>query len=183
MTAGALVSHFFSVADASPIPILVYNVPKFTHLDLGAPTIARMAEHPNILGIKDSGGNVEKLGDVVRLTGDGFRVLTGAGGVFFPALVMGAVGGIMAVANVVPEQAIDVYDLFRKGDWEQAAELQRWLIPVNAAVTSRFAVAGLKAALDMLGYYGGPVRPPLLELQPDEREELRGILAAGGVFS
>ena len=181
MTPEALVAHFVSVADASPIPVLVYNVPKFTHLDLGAPTVARMAEHPNIIGIKDSGGSIEKLGDIVRLTGGGFRVLTGSGGVFLAALAMGAAGGIMAVANVAPQLAIDIHGLFKEGRFENAAELQRRMIPVNAAVTARFGIAGLKAALDMLGYYGGPVRPPLLELHPGEKEELREVLATGGI--
>ncbi len=182
MTSEALVAHFFSVADASPIPVLVYNVPKFTHLDLDAPTVSRMAEHPNILGIKDSGGNIEKLGDIARLTGGGFQVLAGSGGSFLSALVVGAAGGIMAMANIAPQQTIDVQDLFRKGQWEAAAELQRQLIPINAAVTARFGIAGLKASLDMLGYYGGPVRSPLLELQPDEKEELRSLLATGGIL-
>lgn len=181
MTPQALEAHYFSVADASPVPVLVYNVPKFTHLDLAAPTVSRLAEHPNIVGIKDSGGSIEKLGEIVRLTGSGFQVLTGAGGVFFPALVMGAIGGIMAVANIVPQLALDIYDLFRKGDRESAAELQRRMIPINAAVTARFGIAGLKAALDMLGYYGGPVRSPLLDLRQEERQILRSVLRVAGV--
>ncbi|MFZ0448624.1 MAG: dihydrodipicolinate synthase family protein [Desulfatiglandaceae bacterium] len=182
MAPEALVSHYFSVADASPIPVLVYNVPKFTHLDLDAPTISRMAEHPNIVGVKDSGGNITKLGDMVRLTGSGFHVFAGSAGFFFPALVMGAAGSIMAMANIAPQQAIDIHDLFKKGQWEEAAELQRGMIPVNAAVTARFGVAGLKAALDMLGYYGGPVRSPLQEISETEREALRSILADAGVL-
>jgi 4-hydroxy-2-oxoglutarate aldolase len=182
MTPETLVGHYFAVADASPIPVLVYNVPKFTHIDLDAQTVSRMAEHPNIIGVKDSGGNITKLGDMVRLTGRDFQVLAGSAGFFFPALVMGAAGSIMAMANVAPQQAIDIYDLFRKGRWEEAAELQRRMIPVNAAVTARFGVAGLKAALDMLGYYGGPVRPPLLDLQQDEKDGLRTVLTTAGML-
>jgi len=182
MTPEALVKHYFSVADGSPIPVLVYNVPKFTHIDLDAPTVARMAEHPNIVGIKDSGGNITKLGDMVRLTGKDFNVFAGSAGFFFPALVMGAAGSIMAMANVAPQQAIDIHDLFRNARWEEAAELQRRMIPVNAAVTARFGVAGLKAALDMLGYYGGPVRSPLLELEQNDKEELRSVLKTAGII-
>lgn len=182
MTDEALTHHYFSVADASPIPVLVYNVPKFTHIDLDAQTVARMAEHPNIIGIKDSGGNITKLGDIVRLTGNDFQVLAGSAGFFFPGLVMGAAGGIMAMANIAPQQAIDIYDLFKKGQLNEATELQRRMIPVNAAVTARFGIAGLKAALDMLGYYGGPVRPPLLELKQNEKEQLRSILKTARIL-
>jgi 4-hydroxy-2-oxoglutarate aldolase len=177
MSDEALTHHYFSVADASPIPVLVYNVPKFTHIDLDAQTVARMAEHPNIIGIKDSGGNISKIADMVRITGKGFQVLAGSGGFFFPALAVGAVGGIMAVANIAPQQALDIYHLFRKGFISETAELQRKMIPLNSAVTDRFGIAGLKAALDMLGYYGGPVRSPLLALNEKARETLHAILA------
>jgi len=182
MTADVLTSHYFSVADASPIPVLIYNVPKFTHIDLDARSVARMAEHPNIIGIKDSGGNITKLGDIVRVTNSDFQVLAGSAGFFFPALALGAVGGIMAMANVAPQQAIDIYDLFKKRQLNEAAELQRRVLPVNAAVTTRFGVAGLKAALDMLGYYGGPVRPPLVNLENKDRKELVEILLMSGLI-
>lgn len=182
MTAGALTAHYFAVADASSIPVLIYNVPKFTHIDLDSQTVARMAEHPNIIGIKDSGGNISKISDVVRMTGENFQILAGSGGFFFPALAVGAVGGIMAVANIAPQQALDLYHLFRKGLINEAAELQRQMIPLNEAVTSRFGVAGLKAALDILGYSGGPVRPPLLNLNGSDREMLRTILGDAGII-
>jgi len=176
MTAEALTGHYFAVADASTIPILIYNVPKFTHIDLDSETVARMAEHPNIIGIKDSGGNISKIADMVRRTGKEFHILAGSGGFFFPALAVGAVGGIMAVANIAPQQVLDIYHLFTKGLISETAELQRKIIPLNGAVTARFGIAGLKAALDMLGYDGGPVRPPLTELDAREREMLRAIL-------
>jgi len=181
MTPDSLVRHYQAVADASPIPILLYNVPGFTHVDVDAATIARAAQHPNVAGIKDSGGNLAKLADVVRLTGSDFQVLAGSAGFFLAGLAVGAVGGVLALANVAPQQCIDVYRLFQAGQWEEAAELQRRMVPVNAAVTARFGVAGLKAAMDMLGYYGGPVRPPLLDLTDAERQVLRDILVEGGV--
>lgn len=182
MTDEALTHHYFSVADSSPIPILIYNVPKFTHIDLDAQTVARMAEHPNIIGIKDSGGNITKIADMTRPAGKGFQVLAGSGGFFFPALAVGAVGGIMAVANIAPQQALEIYDLFRKGLISETAELQRKIIPLNSAVTGRFGIAGLKAALDMLGFYGGPVRTPLLELDENARETLHAIVAEAGII-
>lgn len=182
MTPGGLVHHYEAVADGSSIPIVLYNVPKFTHVDMDAGTIARAARHPNVVGIKDSGGNVAKLADVVRLTGPDFQVLAGAASVFFAGLTLGAVGGVLALANVAPQQAIDIQRLFEAGRWDEAAELQRRMIPVNAAVTARFGIAGLKAALDILGYYGGPVRSPLEDLTGDDFQALWDVLVEGGVL-
>jgi len=186
MTPDSLVRHYQSVAEASPIPVVLYNVPKFTHVDMDAATIVRAARHPNIIGIKDSGGNVAKLADVVQMTGLAgeceCQVLAGSAGFFFAGLALGAVGGVLALANVAPQQSVDIYRLFKAGRWDEAAELQRRMIPVNAAVTARFGIAGLKAALDMLGYHGGPVRSPLLDLTESERQVLRDVLVEGGVL-
>lgn len=182
MTSDSLIRFYAAVADASSIPIVLYNVPKFTHVDMPAATIARAAAHANIIGIKDSGGNITKLGDIVRLTPPGFQVLAGSAGFLFASLALGAVGGVVALANIAPQQAIDIISYFEVGQWDKAADLQRTMIPVNAAVTSSFGVAGLKAALDMLGYYGGPVRAPLLDLGEGDRKALRQILIDGGVL-
>lgn len=182
MTSESLVHHYEAVAEASPVPIILYNVPKFTHVDMDAATIARAAQHPNIVGLKDSSGNITKLADIVRQTGPTFQVLAGAAGFFFAGLVLGAVGGVLALANIAPQQCVDIYRLFKAGRWNEAADLQRRMIPVNAAVTARFGIAGLKSALDMLGYYGGPVRPPLLALTENERQTLRDILVKGGLL-
>jgi 4-hydroxy-2-oxoglutarate aldolase len=182
MTPDSLVHHYQAVAEDSPIPVVLYNVPKFTHVDVDAATIARVARHPNIVGVKDSGGNITKLADVVRLTDANFQVMAGSAGFFFAGLTLGAVGGVLALANVAPQQSIDIYRLFKAGQWDEAAELQRRMVPVNAAVTARFGIAGLKTALDMLGYYGGPVRSPLLDLTEDERHALRDVLVEGGVL-
>ena len=182
MTPDALVHHFQAVAEAASIPVLLYNMPLNTHIDMEAATIVRAARHPNIIGIKDSGGNVTKIGDVVRQVEPGFQVLAGSAGFLFPFLTMGAVGGVLALANVTPQKCLEIYHLYRSGRWDEAAAVQRRMIPVNAAVTARFGVAGLKAALDMMGYYGGPVRSPLLELADGERQSLREILVAGGLL-
>lgn len=186
MTPDSLVHHYQAVAEDSPIPVVLYNVPKFTHVDMDAATIARAARHPNVIGVKDSGGNISKLADVVRLTGPAgeceCQVMAGSAGLFFAGLTLGAVGGVLALANVAPQQSIDIYRLFKAGQWDEAAELQRRMIPVNAAVTARFGIAGLKAAMDMLGYYGGPVRSPLLDLTESERRALRDVLAEGGLL-
>ncbi len=182
MTPDSLAQHYQAVADAVPIPVILYNVPKFTHVDIDAQTVARLSQHPNIIGIKDSGGNVAKLADLVRLTRPDFQVLAGSAGFFLAGLTLGAVGGVLALANIAPQQSIAIYRNCRAGKQEEAAELQRQMVPVNAAVTARFGIAGLKAALDMLGYYGGPVRSPLLNLSESERQTLQEVLTDGGVL-
>ena len=183
MTAEALRRHYFALADASPIPILLYNVPKFTGLDLSAETVLELAQHPNIAGIKDSGGNVTKLGAIIGAAPDHFEVLAGSGGFFYPALVLGAVGGVLALANVAPDQCCQIYRAAREGQHGQAQELQLRMIPLNAAVTARFGIPGLKAALDLLGYYGGEPRSPLSPPSSDQIEELRRILKETGLLA
>jgi 4-hydroxy-2-oxoglutarate aldolase len=182
MTGEALVRHYQAVADASPIPVMIYNVPKFTGVDMGAAAIARAAQHPNVVGTKDTAGNIAKLADTVRLAGPGFQVLAGSAGFFLAGLAVGAVGGILALANIAPQKAIDIYRLFRSGELDGAAELQRRMLPVNAAVTATMGIPGLKAALDMLDYYGGPVRAPMLDVNEEQRAVLRAILVEGGVL-
>ncbi|MBN1580453.1 MAG: dihydrodipicolinate synthase family protein [Anaerolineae bacterium] len=182
MTCDSLVQFYAAVADASTIPVVLYNVPKFTHVDMPATTIAKAASHANIVGIKDSGGNITKLGDTIRLTPPDFQVLAGSASFLFASLALGAAGGVVALANVAPQQAIDIVSYFKARQWDEAADLQRKMIPVNTAITARFGVAGLKAALDMLGYYGGPVRAPLLDLDESERQALKQVLVDGGVL-
>ncbi len=180
-----LVHHYQAVADAVPIPVMLYTVPKFTHVDIDATTVARLAGHPNIIGVKDTSGNMAKMADTMRLTravAPDFQVLAGSAGFFLTGLTLGAVGGILALANVAPDKSLEIYRLFKAGQMDEAAELQRQVIPVNAAITARFGIPGIKAAMDMLGYYGGPVRSPLLAITEDERQTLRDVLVEGGVL-
>jgi 4-hydroxy-2-oxoglutarate aldolase len=182
MSSTALIDHYSAVAAESPIPTVLYNVPKFTHVDIDADAVARLSEVPNIIGIKDSSGNIAKLADIVRLSRPGFQVLVGTASVFFAGLALGAVGGVLALANVAPDLAVEIYDLHQSGRWDEAAGLQRRVLPVNRAITARFGIAGLKSALDMLGYYGGAVRSPLQPLGKGESEALMAILSAGGLL-
>ena len=182
MTPDSLLQHYLAVADASPIPILIYNVPGFTGVNVDAATVARAAGHPKIVGIKDTSGNINQAADTVRLAGPEFQLLAGSAGFFFAGLAVGAVGGILALANIAPAQCIEIYRLFKEGKWAEAAELQRRMLPVNAAVTGRFGIAGLKAAMDMLGYYGGLVRSPLLAPSESDRQTLRSVLIEGGIL-
>jgi 4-hydroxy-2-oxoglutarate aldolase len=183
MTPEVLINHFRAAADGSPIPILIYNMPPCTGIDLDADTITSLARHPNIIGLKESGTNLIKLGDIFRQTQKGFdfQILAGSAGLLLPALSVGAVGGIHALANIAPEQCISIRQYFLEGKLEEARELQVRMIPVNAAVTARWGVPALKAALDFLGMHGGPVRPPLLPLSDEIRHQLEAILVEGGI--
>ncbi len=183
MTSQALIDHFRAAADQSPIPIVIYNMPSCTGIDLDADTIVSLAGHPNIIGLKDSGTDLIKLGDIFRQTQTDFdfQILAGSAGLLLPALSVGAVGGIHALANIAPEQCISIRRYFLEGNLEEARELQVRMIPVNAAVTARWGIPALKAALDALGLYGGPVRPPLLPLPDETREQLEAILMQSGI--
>lgn len=182
MTPEGLFQHYQTVADGVPVPVLIYTVPKFTHVDIDTATVARLSQHPNIVGIKDTGGNLAKLADTVRVVAPGFQVLAGSAGFFLAGLTVGAVGGVLALANVSPSYSLKILRLFKAGQLDKAAKLQRRMIPVNAAITARFGIAGLKAALDILGYYGGPVRSPLMQVTEGERQVLRDVLVEGGIL-
>ena len=182
MTAAVLENYYVDVAAAVELPIMLYNVPQFTGVDLPVEAVVKLALHGNIIGIKESGGDVNKIARMVRETPDDFQVLSGSANSFLSALEVGAVGGIMALANIASGPLADLMQCFQEGDVERAAQIQRKLIVPNDAVTAKFGVAGLKAALDMLGDYGGSVRSPLLSLTYSERNELRVIMEAGGLL-
>ncbi|MCF8127611.1 MAG: dihydrodipicolinate synthase family protein [Deltaproteobacteria bacterium] len=179
----ALCAHYAFLADRSPIPIILYSVPGFTGVDLEPRTIIELAAHPNIIGLKESSGNVVKMGQVVHAAGDHFQVLAGSGSFLLPALSVGAVGGVMALAAVAPFQLQEIVDCFTKGDMERAREIQLGLIAANGAVTARFGISGLKMAVDFIGMYGGPVRSPLRPLDESQRSELEEILGEARIMS
>jgi len=183
MNEAALLQHFTAVADASDIPILIYNVTKFTNINVSVGLAAKLSRHPNIIGIKDSNGNVSTLGEMVNAVAKDFSVLVGTAGALFGALTLGAVGGVLALANVAPEACVRIQQLLKQGDIEAARTLQIRMLPVNTAVTATYGVPGLKAALDMLGYFGGDPRPPLLPASEKERSEIKAILKTAGLLS
>jgi 4-hydroxy-2-oxoglutarate aldolase len=176
MNESALHAYFTTVADHSPIPILLYNVPKFTHINMTAGLVAQLSRHPNIAGIKDSTGNVIQLGEIANLVSADFNLLVGTAGALFGALTLGCVGGVLALANIAPQICVRIYQLVQEGNFEETKKLQLKMIPVNQAVTATYGVPGLKAAMDMLGYFGGDPRPPLLPSSEKEKSEIREIL-------
>lgn len=167
-----LYDHFIAVAENSQIGILIYNVPQFTGINLEAEWVAKLSEHPNIIGIKDSSGNIGQLSEIISLSKKEFAVFVGSAPVFFPALCVGAVGGILAVANAFPEECVQIYKLFNQGKMEEARKLQYRLTPIAKAVTTQYGIGGLKMAMDLSGYFGGDPRPPLKR----PGKEIEGVL-------
>jgi 4-hydroxy-2-oxoglutarate aldolase len=181
MTQDALFKHYLSVADAAPVPLLLYSVPQLTNVTLAPETIARLSEHENIVGVKDSSGDVLALAETVRLVPEDFAVLTGNGSALYPALCVGAKGGILAIGCIAPHLAVAVYEAFEAGEHERAREMQQRLTIATRGVLGRYGIGGLKAALDMLGYAGGRVRAPLQDAPEDARREIAKVLKEAGL--
>ncbi len=177
MTEDALAEHYLRVADAAKIPILVYSVPIFTHVTVEAPLVARVAQHPNILGIKDSSGNVAALAATIAAAPRDFKTLVGAAGTLFESLEAGACGAILALANAFPEICSGIYELSRAGQAEKARTLAAPLTAPAKMFGPQYGIAGLKYAVDRAGYTGGPTRLPLLPLTPAARLEIDAMLA------
>lgn len=176
ITQDALVNHYRAVADASPVPVLLYSMPVLTGIKIEPETIARLSEHQNIIGVKDSSNDVAGFAQTVKLCPPEFAVLTGNGTVLLDALHAGATGGILAVGCVVPEICLEVFNAFHRDDQQRASSLQAKLTPLATAVTTRYGIGGLKAALDLAGYHGGSVRSPLRAPDNDARTEIKTLL-------
>jgi 4-hydroxy-2-oxoglutarate aldolase len=176
MSSIALENHFAQVADKVPIPIMIYSVPKFTHLEMTADSIIKLSKHPNIIGIKESSGNVGFLGELINRVDVNFNLVVGTASALFGALTLGCVGGILALANLAPEKCVEIFRLVEKGDAKAAKKLQLKMIPVNKAVTTTYGISGLKAAMDLLGYFGGAPRLPLLPISQKDRSRIEEIL-------
>jgi 4-hydroxy-2-oxoglutarate aldolase len=182
MTHQAVINYYTAVADAVKIPVIIYQVSKFTGINISFETITELSEHPNIVGIKNSTTNLEELKRTIQNVPKDFTVLAGTGSVFLPALIEGAKGGVLALANVAPTECISIYKFFNDGKLSKAENLQSTLIPVNQAITSTYGVAGLKAAMDMVGYYGGNPRLPLEVLDENKKNKLKQILTKAALI-
>jgi len=169
--------HYRAVADASPIPVLLYSVPAFTGVTLETPEILALAEHGNIAGIKDSSGSVQRVCEVVSGAPAKFQVLTGGASVVYPALCVGARGAILALASALPEKFVELYDLVTQGRHEQAKNLQLALASTSKCIVTENGIAGVKYAMDLRGYHGGLPRLPLLPLKEEKKQQIGGLLA------
>jgi 4-hydroxy-2-oxoglutarate aldolase len=175
-----LLEHYLRVADAARIPIMIYSVPVFTHVTVKAPLVARIAEHENIVGMKDSSGDVEEIGNISAATPDDFQLLCGSAATLYESLKRGAVGAIVAAACAFPELFADICELTAAGQEERARTQQEKLI-APAKLLVQCGIAGLKYALDQLGYYGGAPRLPLLPPGEEMRRSINEMVA--GVVS
>lgn len=173
-----LIAHYRRVADESPIPVLLYSVPQFTGVALEAPEVAALSAHPNIIGIKESSGNVQRVAEMVAGTPREFQVLTGGAAVVYPSLAVGARGAILALACALPEKCAALYDLVRQGHHDMARELQSVLARASKAIVSELGIAGVKHVMDQRGYHGGAPRLPLLPLHDEQKKHLNEFLAA-----
>jgi 4-hydroxy-2-oxoglutarate aldolase len=178
MSVEAEATHFLRVADAARIPILLYSVPVFTGYTIEAPLVARVAHHENIVGMKDSSGSVERVAEILAVAPERFRLLVGSASTLEPSLAKGACGAILALACAFPELCCEIYDSAQAGDIARAQELQKLLAAPSALLGAKYGIAGLKYALDRLGYFGGPVRGPLMPLDEAGKQEIDALLAS-----
>jgi 4-hydroxy-2-oxoglutarate aldolase len=172
-----LVAHYRRVADESPIPVLLYSVPQFTGLALESPETILLAEHANIIGIKESSGNVQRIAEMIAGTPPAFQVLVGSASTVYPSLVIGARGAILALASALPEKCVALFELLRQAHHEKARELQSVLVRASKRIVSEAGIAGLKYVMDQRGYRGGVPRLPLLPLQHEQKKRLSEFLA------
>ena len=173
MSAAALINYFTKVAEGSKIPVMLYNVPKFTHVNLPDAALKTLATHPNIIGMKDSTGDIGQLVRFQALVeGADFQILVGTASAWYPALTLGVKAGIFALANSNPNELSKIQELFEKGDNAGALALFRKMFVLNTAVTATYGIPGLKYAASLLGYEGGYVRCPLMELAEDKKKEI-----------
>lgn len=178
MTEAALSYHYHAVADASPVPVMLYNIPKYMHFALSPALVADLAQHENVIGVKDSSGNRELFAEYMTAQSAKFSVLTGNAPMFHHALSVGSRGGILAVALFAAALTMEVYDDAQRGDSEAAAAAQARLTPLGAKIVGEMGVAGVKAAMDRVGLAGGTARPPLLPLDANQRAALDELLSA-----
>jgi len=176
MTHEALLKYFSVVADQSPVPILIYNVPKYSGVAIEPRTVAELSKHPNIAGMKHSSDDLAQLAEFIHAAPDKFSVISGSAGVFFAALCLGASGGILAVSNLLPEKCYQIYRDVKDGKTEQARKLQFELLEISRVLTGRYGIGGLKYAMELMGLYGGPPRLPLLPPSLAQQAEIRQFM-------
>lgn len=168
---------FRSVADRSRLPVLLYNIPQVTGYDLPVDTIAELSHHPNIVGMKDSSGNLEKMNEVVRAVKPGFQTLSGSGISFWEALQIGASGAILAIANPLPYACVTIWEAFRTRQEDAGRDWQSRITPPGRLIASKYGIPGLKYAMDLNGYYGGPPRLPFVPPSPEAKAEIEEAFA------
>lgn len=169
--------YYRTVADAAKIPLMIYNWPQATGVDIPADAVAALSEHPNIIAIKESSGNIEKVMQMIRETKPGFQVLVGSAPTLAPSFAVGAVGAVLAYANAAPYSTIAIWEAHRQREFDAAMDWQRRIALAAVLVTTKYGIPGLKYAMDLNGYYGGPVRAPLTPVGPEAKAEIEAAFA------
>lgn len=181
MTDAALRAHYTAVADASPKPVALYTIPKYMHFALSAALVAELAKHPNIIGIKDSSGDLAILGGYLASQSDSFTVFTGNGAQFLNGLRAGARGGILAVADFAPALSVEVFNAHKTGNDAGASAAQERLAPLAMEIVGKLGIGAIKSACDAVGLTGGRVRAPLVDVDATAVARVRALLAQAGV--
>ena len=171
------IAHYRKIADASPIPVLLYSVPQFTGVSLEASEVGPLSQHPNIIGIKESSGVVQRVAEMIAAAPASFQVLTGSASMLFPSMVIGVCGAILALASALPELCVAIYDAVKAGDLEKARELEAHILPASKLIVSQGGIPGVKAAMDLGGYRGGLPREPLLPVSEEQCNAIRKLMA------
>lgn len=177
-----LLRYYIDVADSSPVPVFIYNMPGNTGININSSVIAKLSKHPNIVGIKDTSGNIVQMTEIARDTDEDFAIFAGNAGYLLPALEVGARGATLALANILPDECCKLVSLYKDGKHEEAKKLQYKMMEINNAVTAKFGIGGLKYALDLLGYKGGYVRRPLMNVTTESAEIIRKLLEEYGAL-
>ena len=176
----AIIAYFKEVADHSDIPILIYNVPKFTHVNVSVNVVKTLSEYPNIIGMKDSMGNIEQIAAFKKVVDSKFNLIVGTASALYPALKLGVRCGILALSNCLPNQCAKIQTHFESGNMNDAEDIHKKIVPVNTMVAVTHGVPGLKYASTLLGYEGGFVRSPLRPLNDSQKADVRKVLTDSG---
>lgn len=182
LDAGAIRDHYVALADASPVPILLYHIPKYTHIQMDAGLVGELSRHPNIAGLKDSSGDLKRFAQYTESCDESCRIFIGSGALLYSALELGAVGGIVALGLLAARQFGDMLRHYREGRAPEAGRIQERLAPAHRQIVGGFGVPGVKVGLELLGYEGGPPRPPLRALKERDRQQVARVMQEAGLL-
>jgi 4-hydroxy-2-oxoglutarate aldolase len=176
MNSDALKKHYFTIADSIKVPLIIYHIPRYTGVNISPELLCELSTHENIAGIKDSSGNMAFLDRIIPHLDPDFDYLLGAGSILFPGIMMGACGGVLALADIATSLCVELYQLSLSKKLEEAKKLQHDLVPLNQALTVEHGIPAIKYALDQIGFFGGPCRLPLQPLEKSAKQKIDTIL-------
>ncbi|MGM0216518.1 4-hydroxy-tetrahydrodipicolinate synthase [Enterococcus sp. AZ109] len=181
MKDAALEKYFTLVADQSPLPVVLYNMPGNTGVNTSSSLLVKLSAHPNIIGVKDTSGNISQIAETIKDADASFNVFAGNWSFLLPSLFLGAKGATLALGNIAPNECAELVELYEKGDYDAARVLANRLLPVNAAITAQYGIGGMKAAMDLMGLAGGETRSPLNRPNEEVTLKIKEILQTAGL--